>query len=155
MYGVLLAALAELPGCPSVDTETGDAGSSGAAGAAGSACRPLDGVYRFSYTLRSGNCGAQQDELLQFVNGRSMPAPTQSCQSGGESMVTACELRRDSQCTVSDAITGELLGAAHVTGVLSETSDNSSVKGRFDVRITDVTGGTCASTYDVIGTRVR
>lgn len=118
-------------------------------------CSPLDGLYQFSYTQRSGTCGAQPSEVLRFVNGASMPSGTQNCQSGGEVMVSPCELERNSSCQVSDAISGGLLGTSHIAGTLSETPDYTKVEGTFDVTLVDNTGASCESTYDVIGTRTN
>jgi hypothetical protein len=149
---VFTAVCAALAGCPGQDSS--DGGTSSGSAASGS-CSPLDGVYQFSYTQRSGTCGAQPDELLQFVNGQSVSSATQNCQSGGESMISACELERNSTCQVSDAISGGLLGTTQVTGVLSEAPDYTKVEGTFDVTLLDTTGASCESTYDVIGTRAN
>lgn len=143
---VLAVALAACPG-----QNTGDAGPSGGS----SECSPLDGVYQFTYTLRSGTCGAQPDEFVQFNDGVSVPSTSQNCQPGGEQMTTSCELQRQSMCTVSDPISGVLLGTTHISGALTEASDNSGAQGSFDVTITPPSGTSCQSTYAVTATRVQ
>jgi hypothetical protein len=148
---LLTAACLGLSACPA---QLDDGSPTATAGTAARAqCSPLDGVYQFSYSLRSGNCGPQPDELLQFANGRSKPSPSVSCQAGGEAMVTVCDLQRDSMCAVSDPISGALIGHVHVTGMLTESPDYTRVTGSLDVAILDTSGSSCQGTYDVVGTR--
>ena len=146
---LLLALIcAAIAGCPK--TPADDEGGS-AAGPTN--CSPLDGTYTFTYTQRSGNCGAQPSEVLVFVNGVSRTNPAATCQSGGEVMSSACDLVRDRTCAVSDPVTGSLLGHTRVSGTLSEVNDNTRVEGTLDASIVDTTGRTCQSTYDVVGVR--
>jgi hypothetical protein len=128
---------------------------SSAAGSASANCSPLDGVYRLTYRELSGNCGAQPEELIEFDEGKSVPSASQRCQPGGESMATPCKLERDSRCTVSDPLTGSLLGTVDVTGTLNEVEDNSAIEGVFEVVLTETSGASCMSSYDVQGERVR
>lgn len=150
---LLTTACLSLSACPATVDDGSPTATAGTAARA--QCSPLDGVYQFSYALRSGNCGPQPDELLQFVNGSSKPQPSQSCQGGGEAMVTICDLQRDSMCAVSDPVTGSLLGHVHVSGTLTETPDNTRVTGSFDVSIVDTRGSSCEGTYDVVGVKTR
>ena len=94
-------------------------------------------------------------QLLQFVNGRSIQSPTLNCQAGGEVMISACQLQRDSMCAVSDPVTGSLIGHVHVSGVLMEVPDNTRVQGRLDVAVTDTTGTSCQGSYDAVGVKTR
>jgi hypothetical protein len=150
-----------LPACPKVDdgsdASTSSSGSppSGAGSAASGdrQCSPLDGVYSFSYVGRTGNCGSQTPELLEFRNGRSVPTGALSCQAGGEAMTDACSFTRDSTCTVSDPVTGVLLGTTRVTGTLTEVTDNTRIEGSFQVTIVDTSGRSCQGSYDVVGVR--
>jgi hypothetical protein len=157
----LFAACVALAGCPTPSLDAGDGSPSGSAGGAAvsaagtgsiASCSPLDGVYRFTYTERSGTCGPQPSELLQFNQGRSMPSFALSCQSAGEAMSTPCQLEYDRTCAVSDPVSGVLVGNSHVTGVLSEPSDNTQARGTLDISQSSTSGQSCESTYDVIAT---
>jgi hypothetical protein len=141
-----------LAACPKA--EVGDtSGGTDSQPAPSMNCSPLDGTYRFTYAERSGDCGPQPQELLRFVNGRSIASPSLNCQAGGEAMVSRCDLQRDSTCAVSDPNSGALVGHIRVVGVLSELVDNSRVEGTLDVAIVNTTGGSCESSYDVVGIR--
>jgi hypothetical protein len=70
-------------------------------------------------------------------------------------MSSSCTLNRDSMCSVSDPLTGELLGTMHVTGTLTEVVDNTTVKGSFSVTVNDTTGASCQAVYDVTAVRTR
>jgi hypothetical protein len=150
-----------LAGCPKLDPDSASM-AVGAGAMAGSGpsngsknCSPLDGVYRFSYTRRSGTCDDQPEELVQFHNGASAPSASQSCQADREAMTSPCTLARDSMCSVSDPLTGTFLGTTHVTGMLTEVSDNTSVTGSFNVTVSDTSGASCQGVYDVTAVRVR
>jgi hypothetical protein len=159
-YTGLFTACIALAGCPAPSLDAGDDSQSGSAGGAVSAagtgssvtCSALDGVYRFTYTERSGTCGAQPEELLQFSQGRSMPSFALSCQSAGETMSTPCQLEYDRTCAISDPVSGLLQGSSHVTGVLSEAYDNTQARGTLDIMQSNTSGQSCESTYDVTAT---
>ena len=70
-------------------------------------------------------------------------------------MVSPCELKRDSQCALSDGFSGALLGYARVKGTLAETDGNKRLEGRLDVGITDNSGSSCESTYQVLLVKTR
>jgi hypothetical protein len=143
-----------LAGCPKLTI--GDGTSGGDSSSAESAnCSPLDGLYRFQYRKLAGTCDDLPEELLQFTQGRLATAATHTCQAGGAAMVSPCDFQLDRGCTVSDALSGSLLGMSRVTGVLSELVDNTSLEGTIDFTLTDTTGATCKSTFDVTGTRVH
>lgn len=155
-------AAALLTGCPNLDpnaasmaVNAGAAGSGASSSAASANCSPLDGLYRFTYVKRGGNCDDQPEELVQFNAGSSAPSASQSCQGGGEEMATACTLQRDSMCSVSDPLTGSFLGTVNVTGTLTEVNDNTTVKGSFNVTTNDTTGASCQGVYDVTAVKVR
>jgi len=140
-------------GCPNL--EQTQANGSAAGSGSGTACAPLDGVYRATYTQLSGSCGPQSDELLEYRAGRAVPNGTSSCQVGGEAMVSACELRRSSVCALSDGLSGTLIGHASVDGTLRETDGNERLEGTLEVAIRDTTGRTCESTYQVVVVKTR
>jgi hypothetical protein len=152
-YLIGLAACLALAACPNVDA--GDGTQPGSAGASSATCSALNGIYRFTYQLHSGTCGAQPEELLQFNNGKSVPSATLNCQAGGEAMTTACTYAFDRTCAASDPLTGALLGNTHVTGTLSELSDNSEVQGSLDFVLSDTSGQSCEGTYDVTAIRAQ
>jgi hypothetical protein len=158
-YASLSIATAVVAGCPTLDDGSGSAGAA-SGGSAGSTsqqmtgpCTPLDGNYRFRYTLRSGTCGALTDELQQFSNGRSIPSPALNCQAGGDTM-NACQLQRDQLCAVTDPDSGLLVGHTHVTGVLSASTNSTQVSGTLDVEVLGTNGSSCEGTYDVTGTKL-
>jgi hypothetical protein len=142
--------------CPKIDDGSfSDMNMNSAGSSGGGACSPLDGIYHFSYSLRSGTCGPQPDELLEFRNGRSFISPSLNCQPGGEAMTGACTLERDSMCAVSDPATGLLLGHVHVSGVLTEVNDNTRVQGTLAVASIDTNGASCDGSYDAVGVKTR
>jgi len=141
--------------CPKVTIGDGSsAADDGQGGAPSGACSPLSGVYRFSYELRSGSCGELPDEVLEFVQGRLQSTATHSCQAGGVVMIRPCDLQLDRRCSVSDPLTGALLGSTRVKGVLSEPRDNTRAQGTIELVITDTSGGTCSAQYAVEATRI-
>ena len=147
---LLLLALA---GCPTLDT-TGGQGSAAGSGSSG-ACSPLDGVYRVSYTQSVGTCGPQPDESIEYHSGVAVPSGGSSCQAGGEAMTSLCQLRRSSRCALSDPSHGGLLGYVQASGTLTETDGNRRLEGSLDISISDTSGGSCESTYQVVFSKVR
>lgn len=148
------AVLVALAGCPKV-TIGDDSSGSGDSSHQSASCSPLDGIYRFQYRKLSGSCDDLPDERLQFTQGRLATSGTHNCQAGGDAMVSPCDYQLDRACSVSDALSGGLLGMTRVTGVLSEAVDNTSLEGTIDFTLTDTTGATCMGTFDVTGTRTR
>jgi hypothetical protein len=142
-----------LAGCPTLDT-TGGEGSAAGSVSSGS-CSPLDGVYRVTYTHSAGTCGPQPDESIEYHAGVAVPSGSASCQAGGESMTSPCQLRRNSRCALSDPLSGSLLGYAQVSGTLTETNGNKRLEGSLDVSIADTNGGSCESTYQVVFNKLR
>jgi hypothetical protein len=146
-----------LAACPTLDAGdgSGSAAGSGSSSHGNSACSPLDGIYRVSYSQSSGSCGPQSDELIEYRNGVAVATGASSCQAGGEVMTSPCELRRSSTCALSDGLSGALLGYATVSGTLSETQGNERLEGSLDVTLTDNTGSSCDSTYHVVVAKTR
>jgi hypothetical protein len=156
---LLICSLCVLSGCPELDTTGGTGVSNSSAAGSGSSsasnCLPLHGLYRASYAEVSGTCGPQSEELLEYNNGVQAMSGTSNCQAGGSVMVSPCELRRNSSCALSEGTTGSLLGQARVVGSLMETDSNRRLEGDLEITLTDTSGATCKSTYDVIVVRVR
>jgi hypothetical protein len=155
-----------LAGCPQITTDdgsgaTGASGTTGAVtGAAGSAaassgsasCATLDGVYAISFTEHSGGtCGPRGSEVDQFINGQPAPSATQNC-TGGQTPVSACVTQRQQVCQVSD-LSGAFLGSLQLSGTLTQVANDTQLQGTINITLTDTTGHSCSSTYDLSGVR--
>lgn len=150
-----LAACLVLSGCPKV-TLGPQAPSTSDEDASAAGCSALDGLFQVSYERRSGNCGQQPDEILQFVAGRLQSSFAASCDVGDEASVSSCDVELDRTCKLSDPSTGAFFATSKIKGTLSQIPADDSAEGNVDISLLDNgDSGACEGSYFITAVRTR
>jgi hypothetical protein len=117
------------------------------------ACTPLAGVYRVSYSKRTGDCADLPEQLAQFADRTNASALSPSCISAVETSVDGCDRQEDGICPVNDD-TGTSIGQARLATMLS-SSDDTHLEGTASISLTTFDGTGCTATYAVSGVKIE
>lgn len=116
-------------------------------------CDAFAGVYRISYVKQDGDCADLPEQLARFTEDSNTSVLSKKCIGTVETSEDSCDRTEDTTCPVEDDQKA-VIGQASLTTTLSQVN-STQLEGTATIKIAQLDGTGCTSTYAVSGTKIQ